>query len=366
MAVIDREMETALGTVRDRYGRTVHPDAAAAARTRRNQAAAEAYAALLAPHADQLLNLARRVLDELPPARHTVAWRDLLGALATSHAEIARVLDRPAASGSAAERDQHSVVWPHLAAWADYGSIATHLADLNHQPKPELPDEERQMWTERSHAARARGELDLIESWYAADGRQITLAYLVEDETSTVIALAGAPDTPGWEVIGHYEHEYAAGQALPRPVPPGVLRPDISRFDRPEPAPERPLQELLRDVVEARAAGDVSEVLFSATQQGHDAGPMVRLQELLQTAGVFANALESVQGRQIAARLDALGRQLDFLTSEVRSTAEDLEATVAVLPPHRVPTPPRIRPRPAVDTTPPAPPPRTAVPVRRT
>ncbi|MFF2567288.1 hypothetical protein [Streptomyces sp. NPDC058084] len=365
MAVIGRETETALDTVRDRCGRTIHHDAAAAARARRNQAAVETYATCLAPHGHQLLDTARRALDELPFARHTTAWRDLLDSLAASHIEIVRVLNRPATPGSAAEREQHNGAWPHLAIWADYGSIAAYLADQHHQSKPELTDEERRMWTEKAHAAQARGELELIESWYAADGRRITLAYLVEDDTSTVIALAGDPDAPGWEVIGHYDHEYAAGLALPRAVPPGVLRPDVSRFNRPEPAPEQPLQELLRNVVEGRAAGDVSEALFSATQQGYDAGPMVRLQELLHTAGAFASALETVQGRQVAARLDALGRQLDFLTREVRSAAEDLEATVAVLPPHRAPKPPVVRPRPAVDTTPPAPPPRTTALVRR-
>lgn len=85
---------------------------------------------------------------------------------------------------------------------------------------------------------------------------------------------------------------------------------------------------------------------------------MIRLQELLETAGQFASALETVQGRQIAARLTALGRQIDFLTREVHDAAEDLGATVAVLPPHRTPVL-RVRPRPAVDTTPPTPPPRT-------
>ncbi|MCP3821394.1 hypothetical protein NLX86_25850 [Streptomyces sp. A3M-1-3] len=365
MAVIDRETESVLDTTRDRYGRTVHQHAAAAARARRNQAAVETYATNLAPYVGHLLDTAHSALDELPPARHTTAWRDLLDSLAVSHAEIVRVLDRPAAPGSAAEREQKTAVWPHLAAWADHGSIAADLADQHHQPEPELTDEERQMWTEMAHAAQRRGELDLIESWYAADGRRITLGYLVENDTSTVIALTGDPDAPGWEVIGHYAHEYAAGQALPRAVPPGALRSDTSRFNRPEPAPEVSLQELHQDVVEARAAGDVSETLLTATQPGYDAGPMVRMQELLHTAGQFANALETVQGRQIAARLDALGRQLDFLTREVHEAAEDLGATVAVLPPHRAPKPPRIRPRPALDTTPPAPPPRTTAPARR-
>ncbi|AJC55066.1 hypothetical protein [Streptomyces sp. 769] len=357
MAAIDRETETTLETTRDRYGRTVHHHAAAAARARRNAAAVEAYATHLAPHATHLLDAARSNLDELPPARHTTAWRTLLDALAASHSEITRILSHPAAPGSVAEREQHQLLWPHLAAWADHSTIATDLADQPHQTEPKLTDEERQMWTEMAQTAQRRGELDLIESWYAADGRRITLAYLVEDDTSsTVVALAGDPDAPGWEVIGHYPHEYAAGQALPRAVPPGVLRADASRFNRPEPAPEVSLQELLQDVVEARAAGDVSEALLSATQQGYDAGPMVRLKELLHTAGQFANALETVQSRQIAARLHALDRQLDFLTREIHDAAEDLGATVAVLPPHRTPRPRFINApaRPALNTTPPS------------
>jgi hypothetical protein len=90
---------------------------------------------------------------------------------------------------------------------------------------------------------------------------------------------------------------------------------------------------------------------------------MVRLQELLETGSQFASALERVQGRQIAARRSALGRRIEFLTREVEEAAEDLGATVAVLPPHRTPVL-RIRPRPAVDTTPPAPRPRASTPAR--
>ncbi|MGW7008272.1 hypothetical protein ACWGCW_37175 [Streptomyces sp. NPDC054933] len=312
-----------------------------------------------------MLDAARSTVGELPLARHTTAWRALLDSLAASHAEITRVLSHLPAPGSAAEREQHQALWPHLAIWADHGSLAADLADQHHQCEPELTGEEAQRWTHRAQAAQRRGELGLIESWYAADGRRITLAYLVEDDTSTVIALTGDPDAPGWQVIGHYADEYAAGQALPRPVPPGVLRPDISRFNRPEPAPEVPLHEMIQDIAEAQTAGDVSCTLLTATQHGYDAGPMVRLQELLHSAGQFAAALETVQGRQLAARLDALGRHLEFLTREVQDAAEDLGATVAVLPPHRTPTAPRIRPRPALDTTPPPLPPRTTAPTHR-
>ncbi|WP_309147856.1 hypothetical protein [Streptomyces sp. NTH33] len=73
MAVVDRQTEVTLDAVRDRYGRTVHRHAAAAARARRDTAALETYAAYLAQHADQLLDAARTALDKLPFARHTNA-----------------------------------------------------------------------------------------------------------------------------------------------------------------------------------------------------------------------------------------------------------------------------------------------------
>ncbi|MFD6343425.1 hypothetical protein ACFWF9_01700 [Streptomyces roseolus] len=365
MAAIDRETETALDMTRDRYGRTVHPDAAADVRAHRNRAAVEAYTTYLAPCADALLDAARRTLDELPPARHLAGWRTVLDSLAASTAAIRRVLDRPTAPGPAGERAQYKALWPHLTTWADHGFIASHLADLDQrqQHKAPLTGEEQQMWTELARAAQRQGELQLTESWYAADGQPITLAYLVEDDDSTVVALRGDPDAPGWQVIGHYAHEYEAGQILPAAVPPGVLQADVSEFNRAAPAPEVSLQELIRDIVEAQHAGDASNALLSATQRGYDAGPMARLQELLETGAQFAGALETVQGRQIAARLAALGRQVEFLTREVEEAAEDLGATVAVLPPHRTPVP-RFRPGPAVDTAPPTPPPRTSTAAR--
>ncbi|MEU3529097.1 hypothetical protein AB0E62_35465 [Streptomyces sp. NPDC038707] len=275
MAVIDRETDTALDATRDRYGRTVHHDAATAARARRTQAALATYAIHLAEHGQPLLTAARSGLNHLPQAPHTEAWRDLLDALAVSHAEITRALTHPAEAGSAEQRKRHTAVWPHLVFWADYSSVAADLADQHHRPGPELSAEDRRLWTDQAHAARRRGGLEPIESWYAADGRLITLAYLVQDDTSTVIALAGDLDAvSGWEVIGHYDDELAAGRALPRAVPSGVLRPDAaSRFNRPEPTPERPVQELLQEVVEARTAGEVSEALLAAAQPGYEAGP---------------------------------------------------------------------------------------------
>jgi hypothetical protein len=355
MALLDRETETALGAVRDRHGRTVHAQEAAAIRARRTRAALDGYRIDLAGSAGPLLAAARSALDSMPPTAHTQAWRDMLDSLATAHTEILRVPGMPT------ERERQAV-WAHLAHWAENGAIAVHLADLqHHQPGPEFTVDKSREWTERARASQGRGELDLIESWYAADGRRITLAYLVEDDASEVVALTGDPDAPGWSVIGRYDNEYVAGQVLPRPVPPGVLRPEgTSRFNRPEMAPELPVQELLRDVTEARCAGDVSEALLAATDRGYVAGPMTRLEQLVHEATRFSHALETAQGQRIGSRLDALGRQLRFLTREIHDAAVDLGATVAVLPPHRVPKPTRVRPRPALKTTPPAAlPPRT-------
>ncbi|MFJ2739672.1 hypothetical protein ACIO3O_08385 [Streptomyces sp. NPDC087440] len=363
MAVLTLRAERALNATRDRYGRTVLPEAAATARALRAREAIAEYRSHLAPHAEELLGAAHLAIDERTPARHASGWRSVLYDLASSASTIRHALDHPAAPGSATEREQHQDLWPHLAAWADHGYIAADLAEQHRRPGVPLTGDELLDWTDRAQAAQRRDELELIESWYAADGKPITLAYLHEDDDSTVVALSGDPDAPGWHVLGHYADEYAAGQALPPPVPPGVFKPDASRFNRPEQAPETTLQELLRDIHEARSAGDVSETLLTVAQHGYEAGPMVRLHELLRTAGKFAAALETVQGRQIGGRLTALSRQLDFLTQEVHEAAEELGETVAVLPPYRIPHT-RSREQPAVNTTPAVPPPRTSTPAR--
>ncbi|MFF0740597.1 hypothetical protein ACFYVL_09360 [Streptomyces sp. NPDC004111] len=363
MAVIDQSAEDAKASNRDRYGRTVRPDVARTIEAAQHQEALDAYASHLAPHAADLLAAARTALDELPPAQHLPRWRALLGSLADADAEIRQVLAQPDVPGSDAEHLRRTRVWPYLTAWADHGPVATALAEQPRTPADPLPEEERRRWTERARAAQERGDLDLHTSWYAADGRIITLAFLVEDDDSTVIALAGDPDAPGWQVLGHFDDMFTAGQALPAPVPPGVFRADASPFDHPAPAPERGLQELLRDITVAQSAGEVSDALLTATEPGYCAGPLVRLQELLHTAGQAAAALETVQGQQISGRLSMLARQLGLLTDEVQVAAEDLGATVAVLPPHRTPLP-RARPRPAVDTAPPPSPGRATAPTR--
>ncbi|GGZ40524.1 hypothetical protein [Streptomyces poonensis] len=59
MAVIDHENEAALDATRDRYGRTIRRQAAAAAIACWNNPSAEAYATYLAEHAGHLLDAAR-------------------------------------------------------------------------------------------------------------------------------------------------------------------------------------------------------------------------------------------------------------------------------------------------------------------
>ncbi|WP_432112679.1 hypothetical protein [Streptomyces sp. S1] len=358
MLSVEREAEEALDTVRDRYGRILRPEEAAEIRARRTEAALKGYRADLAGAALPLLDVARRALDAMPPVDHVRAWRDVLNGLAFSHKEILRL------AGLSAEHGRQAL-WPHLARWAEHGTIAVYLADqLHHQPGTEFTTDESQEWTRQARAAQDRGELDLIESWYAADGRRITLAYLVEDDASEVIALAGDPGTPLWSVIGRYDTELAAGRVLPQPVPPGVLHPEgPGRFTRPEPAPEVPVQVLLRDVAEAHCAGDVSEALLTATDWGASAGPMAHLQQLVDKAATFSHALETAQGRSLGGRLDALGRQLGLLAEEIRDAARELGKTVAVLPPHRVPKLPHRR---VLETSlPPAAPQRTAPAARR-
>ena len=364
MAVIDRETETALDMTRDRYGRTVHASAAAAARptaTRRRWRRTPP----TSPRTPTLCSMppaARSTSCHLPATWPGggpcwTAWPPP----PPRSAGPSTGRPPPAPQPSARSARPCGRTSPHGRITASSPATSPTRADQHH--KAPLTEEEQQMWTELAQAAQRRGELELTESWYAADGQPITLAHLVEGDDSTLVALRGDPDAPGWQVIGHYAHEYEAGKVLPAPVPPGVLRADVSGFNRPEPAPEISLQELTRDVVEAQHAGDASNALLSATQRGYDAGPMVRLQELLETSSQFASALETVQGRQVAARLSALGRQIEFLTREVEEAAEDLGATVAVLPPHRTPVL-RVRPRPAVDTAPPTPPPRASTPAR--
>ncbi|MER6031684.1 hypothetical protein [Streptomyces sp. NPDC001851] len=98
------------------------------------------------------------------------------------------------------------------------------------------------------------------------------------------------------------------------------------------------MQELLQEIIEARTVSEVSEALLTAraarlrSRPPGPAGAPPRYR-----GQPFSYALDTVRGQQIGARLDALGRQLAFLTREVHAAAEDLAATVGVLPPYRTP-----------------------------
>ncbi|MGW6742839.1 hypothetical protein ACWGDX_19305 [Streptomyces sp. NPDC055025] len=359
--------ETALDALRDRYGNITDAQAAAAVRTERNRDAVEAYTTCLLPHAEELLACARLALDEMPPARHLAGWKAVLNDLGHATGQIRRILTTLAEAGTEAAREQTESLWPYLTAWAEHGYIVTHLADQHRTPDPALTGDEQRHWTDRATAAQHSGDLDPFESWYDTQGRLITLAYLIEHDESTILAFAGDLDTPGWQVLGQYNTEYEAGQSSPPPAPSGVLRPDTSRYTPHVPTAEITLQELIQDITTSRHSGDVAEVLLRAADEtGHAPGPLARTQELIAVAAEFADALETRQGQCAAARLSVIGRQLGLLTRELRAAAEELGATIGVLPPHRTPRPRFVPPSPpALTTRPPATAPPAVAPAQR-
>ncbi|MFB8352963.1 hypothetical protein [Streptomyces niveus] len=339
-SVVHLKCETALDTLRNRHGTITDTTTAVSARTERNRDAAAAFTEHLLPHTQTLLATARSAIDSMPPARHHGAWLLLLDDLDHAATHIHRILTDTTPPGSGAAREQHRALWPYLTAWAEHSTILTNLVGQHRTPAPEFTGQQQAAWTERAQAAHERGELEPFESWYDAPGRLITLAYLIEDDTSTILVLAGDLDQRDWQVLGRHDNEYQAGQLAPPPVPPGVLRPDGSRYQQHLAIPEVSLQELIHDVNVAGHSGDVAEVLLTAADDTTGApGPLERLGELVRTAGQFADALETRQGRHTAARLNFVARQLSALTRELFDAGEELSSTVGVLPPHRVPRP---------------------------
>ncbi|MEV8426434.1 hypothetical protein [Streptomyces niveus] len=363
-AVIHLKCETTLDTLRNRHGTITDPPAATTARAERNRDAAAAFTEHLLPHTQTLLATARTAIDNMPPARHHNAWLLLLDDLDHAATQIHRILTDTTPPGCGAAREQHRALWPYLTAWAEHSTILINLVDQHRTPATEFTGDQQAAWTERAHAAHERGELQPFESWYDARGRLITLAYLIEDDTSTVLVLAGDLDQPDWQVLGQNDNEYQAGQSAPPPVPPGVLRPDVSRYQDRLTAPEVSLQELIHDVNVAGHSGDVAEALFTATDDTpHATGPLAHLTSLIRTAGQFADALETRQGRNAAVHLNFIAGQLDSLTRELHQTAEELSAAVGVLPPHRAPRPRLLTtPTPTTPTAPTTTPPSTAAP----
>lgn len=233
-------------------------------------------------------------------------------------------------------------MWPLLVMWAEHTGTACDLADQHRAPAAAaLSGDELREWTEMARAARTSGRLDPYESWYDANQRLITIAVLQhEDETYTAVALAGDPDSPDVQVLGHYWDELEAIDARPPPVPAGVLHPDASRDAESVHAPEVSFQVLIQEVREARRASDVAEAIETvADRYGTGRGQLVRLEEFVSICAQFAQALGTQHAQRVAGRLSALASQFGALTAELREAGEDRGSTVAVLPPHRTPLP---------------------------
>lgn len=339
-AVIHLKCENALDTLRSRHGTITDTPAATAARTERNRDAAAAFTEHLLSHTHVLLATARSAIDSMPPARHHGAWLILLDDLDHAATQIHRILTDTPPPGTGAAREQYRALWPYLTAWAEHSTILTNLLGQHRTPAPVFTGDQQNAWTERAHTAQQHDELEPFESWYDARGRLITLAYLIEDDTSTVLVLAGDLDQPGWQVLGRHDNEHQAGQSAPPPVPSGVLRPGASRYQHRVTAHEVGLQDLIHDVNVAGHSGDVAEALLAATDNGpYATGPLAHLGSLIRTAGQFADALETRQGGRSAVRLNFLAEQLGSLRRELQQTAEELSEAVGVLPPHRAPRP---------------------------
>ncbi|WP_326812591.1 hypothetical protein OIE62_05010 [Streptomyces scopuliridis] len=218
-SVIHLKCETTLDTLRSRHGTITDTQSAVSARTKRNRDAAAAFTEHLLPHTQALLAKARSAIDRMPPARHHGAWLLLLDDLDHAATQIHRILTDTPPTGSGAAREQHRALWPYLTVWAEHSTVLTNLVGQHRTPGPEFTADQQHAWTERAQAAHERGDLEPFESWYDARGRLITLAYLIEDDTSTVLVLSGDLDQPDWHVLGQNENEYQAGQLAPAPGP---------------------------------------------------------------------------------------------------------------------------------------------------
>ncbi|MFB6992212.1 hypothetical protein ACFC0C_16355 [Streptomyces sp. NPDC056178] len=358
-AVIHLRCETTLAGLRNEYGITTDARAAGQAIAERNRETFEAFQQHLLPHTSALLGHARTALALMPPAGRHGGWELLLDDLALAAAQIRRTLDAtPADTDERTIRARDAKLWPYLRTWADHGYIVRDLADQHRTPIPgtALSADERQQWTVRARSARARGILDVFDSWYDAAGRLITLAYL-DDEDTTVLALAGDLDGPDVQLLGRYDTEYEAGQASPPQVPAGVLVPLASHSTDSDMAVEVSVKALTSGVIKARHSCEVAEALLGAVDHNvHAPGPLAHLNELVGAAAHFADALETRHGHRLAGRLTWLTRQLDTITHELQETADDLSSLAGVLPPHHVASPRHLsaRGQPALGTAPPA------------
>ncbi|WP_125534077.1 hypothetical protein [Streptomyces sp. WAC 06725] len=332
---VHRRGARALADLRDRYGGLFDTAAARQAVAERNRDAAQDFTNHLLPHAESLLTQARTALAALPPARHHSAWKLLLNDLDHATCHSRRIL-----SAQPETTARNAALWPYITTWAEHTPVVRDLVGQHDRPaiSPSLPVEEQRYWTGLVQAARGRGTFDAFETWYDATGQQITLAHL-DGEDATVLALAGDLGSPRLHVLGHYPDQHTAARSLPPPVPPGVLRPDVSPYSERVLSPEVPVQDLTRDVVEARQTGDVADLLLSVTNGTGPAGVLARLGEFVSACAEFGDALDTRDGQRLAARLHDLAAQVSQLTGELRAVGEDMAATVGVLPPYRTARP---------------------------
>ncbi|GCD41864.1 hypothetical protein GKJPGBOP_01521 [Streptomyces paromomycinus] len=339
---VHRRSAQALADLRDRYGGFFDTAAARQAVAERNRHAAQDFTNHLLPHAESILTQARTALAALPPARHHSAWKLLLDDLdhATIHSH--RIL-----AAQPVPTARHAALWPYITTWAEHTPVVRALIGQYHRPAvlPSLSVQKQRYWSGLVQAARGRGTLDAFETWYDTTGQQITLAHL-DGEDTTVLALAGDLGSPQLHVLGHYPDQDTAARSVPPPVPPGVLRPDVSPYSERVLSPEVPVQDLTQDVLEARQTGDVADLLLSVTNGTGPAGVMPRLGEFVSACAEFGDALDTHDGQRLAARLHDLAAQVSQLTGELRAVGEDMAASIGVLPPYRTARPRHLPPAP--------------------
>lgn len=241
--------------------------------------------------------------------------------------------------------------------WGDRAQLLKDLAVQDGPPAgPELPGQEEALWTAHARGARIRDEMYLLESRYDAAGRPLTVAVIPHPEDpgeERTLITAGDVDSPAMRVLGHYDSADDAIAALPPPVQPGVLYPGGNPLVPSTVLPS--IAELIKDVSNARHSGDVAQALDRVTGRGFEQGHLAHLNDLLRSCSSFAGALDTIAGRDLAVRLRMLSAQLDALDRELVQVRDDLEETVAVLPPYRTPAPRHINPPkpPGLRTTPP-------------
>ncbi|GAA2624588.1 hypothetical protein GCM10010425_20540 [Streptomyces spororaveus] len=344
----------AVDHLRTHHGDITDAPAAQAAEAERNRELAELFVDLR-PHLNTLIVHASAGLQAMPPARHHARWHLLISDLA--HA--VHILDEHPDGQDTTARD--ALLWPYMQTWGEHDVLLRDLAlQPTHPPEPNpgLGTEEQEAWTAWARSAHSRGLLRPQESRYDAADRQLTLAFVphpVDEDEEMVVILAGDIDGPEMSVTGRYDTDDEAIRHLPPAVPPGVLYPNGPPPDSASP-PGVPLEQLIRDVIDAQHSASVAEAISYVTDlpPHAPAGHIAQLTAFLDTCAAWATAMDTRAGQEISVRLRMISAQTSHLVQDLAQIGEQLEDAVAVLPPHRTPAPrhlPVPRP-PAVGTTP--------------